>query len=317
MISSSVIRSNWRCVRFNSPLHGLYGSVVEADDDVLGVAWDLDQSAADVRALGEAIERSALHEVPFELISAPAAALGPKAIRLADRVTFSAAQRAETPPLKAFAWDEDAQTTWTPMRSDDGDRLVPVDLVRIRQGGEDALRPQPRTSIGTACGADWESALSRALLESVERHAVAAAVYRGTRAVPLDPLQAGAGNVVRLLGDHAELRVGLVPAGSFGAFVAIAAVLGAQEGLPQAAFGSSARLQAEERRPGGVTRSRTRLPPCLASAAARDATGPGPDDHQPARLVVGGSRPLPHSGVLRRQPPGTSPARWHLRRVGR
>ncbi|MBM0236169.1 YcaO-like family protein [Micromonospora sp. ATA32] len=220
--------------------------MVEADDDVLGVAWDVDPQAAGVRALGEAVERSALYETPLEQIRGRAVDLGSTVIRLDDRATFSAKQRAESPRLAIFDWDEHTQTTWTPMQSPRSERLVPFDLARRRLGDADALRPKPMTSIGTACGADRETALGRALLEVVERHAVASTVYNGTPAGVLDPARYGAADVVSILGTGAQLRVGVIPSDVPGTHVAIAAVSGNREDLPQAGFGSGAGLRLED-----------------------------------------------------------------------
>lgn len=242
----SARREDWEYVRFRSPFQGFHGSVVVADDDVLGVAWDVDPRAAGVRALGEAVERSALYETPLERIRGRAAGLGPTAIRLDDRVTFSARQRAESPRLAVFDWDEETETTWTPMRAPRGERLVPYDVARRRFDDTDALRPKPMTSIGTACAVDAETALGRALLEVVERHAVASAVYRGVPASLLDAARYGAGDVVSILGAGACLRVGLIDSDVAGIRVAIAAVSGARAGLPQAGFGSGAGLRVED-----------------------------------------------------------------------
>ncbi|MFE9561670.1 YcaO-like family protein [Streptomyces sp. NPDC006487] len=242
----SAHREAWDYQRFRSPFHGLYGSVVIADDDVLGVAWDVDPRSAGVRALGEAVERSALYETPLEQVRGRAAGLGPAAIRLDDRVTFSPRQLAESPRLAVFGWDEDTETTWTPMRSPRGERLVPYDVARRRIGDADSLRPKPMTSIGTACADDAETALGRALLEVVERHAVASAVYAGTPASLVDAARYGAGDIVSLLGTDARLRVGLIDSGVPGIRVAIAAISGVRGDLPQAGFGSGAGLCVED-----------------------------------------------------------------------
>lgn len=246
MVAASTVRPGWRCIRFQSPIRGFFGSVVEEADDVLGVAWDVEPALADARALGEAVERAALRELPQHTVCAAAAKLGPTAIRLDDRVTFSATQRATNPELTTFDWDEFTELTWTPMQSPSGDRWVPLDLARTRRSTADPRRPKPMTSIGTASGATWDTAISRALLELVERHAVAAAVYRGEPARALDPRRSGAGEVLSRLEDAAELRVGIVPSEPFGVHVAVAAVQGRRAGLPQAAFGSSARLRLED-----------------------------------------------------------------------
>lgn len=245
-LASSTFPETWRFVRLKSPLGELWGSVVEADDDVLGVAWDLNPQAADVRALGEAVERSALHNVPDTIVRGSARSLGDRAIDLRDRVTFTPDQRASDARLATFGWDDTTECTWTPMQSPTGEqRLVPVDLARIRLSGGDLLRPKPMTSIGTACGDSWDSAMSRALTEVVERHAIALAVYHRSRAVRVDPHDSGAGDIADALGADAELWVGMLPSGPFGREVAVAAVLGREDGMPQAAFGTAASSSAE------------------------------------------------------------------------
>lgn len=234
---------SWRLLHLKSPLGKLYGSVVESDNDVLGVAWDLDKRTADIRALGEGIERSALHLAPDDVVSGTAKNLGDRAFLLGDRVRFSDAQIRTDFRLAAFDWGEDSETTWTTMRSRVGEKtLVPVDLARIRVAGADPVRPKPMTSIGTACGDDWDSALGRALLEIVERHAVAIAVYKGAKARLVDPLKSGVADIVGELGGQAKILTAVLPERCFGMVVAIVAVCGTEPGLPQAAFGTAASI---------------------------------------------------------------------------
>jgi thiazole/oxazole-forming peptide maturase SagD family component len=242
-LTSSAKGRDWDFVRFRSPFNGLFGSVVEADDDVLGVAWDVDPRAAGVRAVGEAVERAALYEPSSDRIRGCAADLGSAAIRLDDRVTFSPRQQAENDRLAIFGWDEHTETTWTRMRSSRGERMVPYDVARRRFDDADPRRPKPMTSIGTACAPDEESALGRALLEVVERHAVAVAVYQGTPARIVDPADHGAADVVSILGAGARLRAGVIASEVPGTYVAVAAISGTRDDLPQAGFGSGSGLR--------------------------------------------------------------------------
>lgn len=240
-----IVRSDWECRRFRSPFDGLFGAVVEADDDVLGVAWDTDPRHAEIRALGEATERFGLQQTPRSTIRASAAELGHRSIRLEDRATYSAAQIAEYPVLATFAWDEHTESTWIEMDSHAGPRYVPADVATSRFDGVDRIRPKPMSSVGTACGANWDDALERAFLEVIERHTVADLTYTSSPVSSIDPVVLGAADIVEILRGRAELRVGLV-ASDFGPWVAVACVSGVEVGLPQAAFGSSARWAAAE-----------------------------------------------------------------------
>lgn len=237
-----VAQRGWKCVRFTSPIAGFFGSVVEEDDDVLGVAWDIDPRRADVRALGEAVERAALHEAPTAITRSSAADLAGAAIDLTDRVTFSVEQCSTQRELHPFAWDSRTDTSWVQMRTTRADLFVPADLERMRIEASDALRPKPMTSVGTACGVDWDWTLTRALSEVVERHAVARAVYSGQRAMSVDPSDERnkVSDIASMFGKRAEVRVGLLPGEHFGLNVAVAAVVGSEEGLPQTSFGTAA-----------------------------------------------------------------------------
>ncbi|MBC8988727.1 YcaO-like family protein [Micromonospora chalcea] len=247
-LTAAVVRDDWKCVRFTSPFDGLFGSVVEADDDVLGVAWDLDPARADERALGEAVERAALHEPALAPVRASANELGSKAIRLDDRATFSPEQCSQEPLLRPFAWNAHSQNTWVTMQSPDGEVFVPADVERMRVHDSDPTRVKPMTSIGAACGVDWDTALTRALTEVVERHAVAVAVYSGRRAARVRPGddRYSVHDIAEILDGAADVVVGLLPGSHFGLQVALAAIVGTRDGLPEVAFGSAAHADAAD-----------------------------------------------------------------------
>ncbi len=240
----SYVQPGWECRAFRSPIDGLFGAVVEAEDDVLGVAWDTDLDAAATRALGEAIERSALHDRPSEdtaLTVATASDLGASAADLTDCVRFDERQLLSVPKLSGWAWNENTVTTWESLQDANGAPvLVPIDLVRML--GVDATRVRAASSVGTACGPTWRFAKEGALLEAAERHVVAEHVYRQEPAIAISPGEIDEDELVRNLATHGlRLRVGLLP-NVFGLPVAIAVIEGDGRATPAAAFGSSANV---------------------------------------------------------------------------
>lgn len=241
------IQPGWACRALRSPLGGLHGAVVEADDDVLGVAWDEDLRSAAVRAVGEAVERSALHSPTGtgSLELGTASELGERAADLTDCVRFSPAQLERSDALEEWRWTERTPTTWTEVQRDDATTtLLPIDLVQMLR--IDRVRIRCASSIGTACGRTWDDALSRALLEAVERHAVAESVYLDRRALRTTSDDPATQRIsTRLSASGLRLGTGLL-ANDCRVPVAIAIIQGDGQETPAAVFGSAGGRTAAE-----------------------------------------------------------------------
>lgn len=243
----SNIRSGWACRALRSPLGSLHGAVIEADGDVLGVAWDEDPAPAALRAAAEAVERTALKTRRSEwcVKRASAEELGSKAPELGTCVRFTTEQIENEPALAAWAWTERTPTSWAQVDANGTNAcLLPVDLVQSLR--VDPIRIRCASSIGTACGHTWADAVTAATFELVERHVVALSVYEGAAAPELAGSEPLIQPIAALLAANGlGLRAGLL-ANTFGVPVAIAAIVGDGEHTPAASFGSAARASAAE-----------------------------------------------------------------------
>jgi len=237
----SIAPAGWQYELYESPLFGV-GASVRHEGELLGVAWDLDRDSAADRALGEAIERSALYypdHLPVLWRSAANTLNGPFLV-LEDATGFDLEHRHEAEQA-ASRWNPSTTTTWT--TSSDGSAgegvAVPIDLFVHRGEASDAARLRPLSSTGAACAPAWGEAMDRALAECVERHVLAESVYTGVLARSLGATWDVDG-LIALLSDHGfDVQAGLLPT-DLGVAVVIVALVSSSSGHPAVAFGSSA-----------------------------------------------------------------------------
>lgn len=235
--------SGWRFRMIKSPadidFHG--AAVFGADGALYGQAWDSEPKRAQRRAIGEAVERSALMA---PAISASRTGsydeLRPNAIDLADVVRFAPDQLAD-PALKRYRWTPATSVTWRQFwrTCPDGEPCwVPVELCSTG-GPAGHVQLRPASSTGAACAPTRELALRHAVAECVERHVIAESVYAGEVAAEMSLAALGIEAEFESLSRAGlRLRIGMLPE-RFGIQVAIAALCSDRPHQPAASFGAA------------------------------------------------------------------------------